>query len=47
MKSNDGFTLIEVLITVLIIGILTAIAIAAYRDYVIRGQLVAGTNQLS
>lgn len=42
-----GFTLIEVMIVVTIIAILTAIALPSYRDYVIRGKLVAGTNALA
>ena len=44
---RGGFTLIEVMITIAIIGILTAIALPAYRNYIIRGKLVAGTNALA
>jgi Tfp pilus assembly protein PilE len=35
------------MITVAIIGILSAIALPAYRDYVLRGQIVDATNALS
>lgn len=36
-QSNAGFTLIEVMIVVAILGILTAIALPAYSDYIMRG----------
>ena len=34
MKKNKGFTLIEVLITVTIIGIMTSVSILSYKNYV-------------
>jgi type IV pilus assembly protein PilE len=46
-SKQQGFTLIEVMITVAIIAILAMLAIPSYRDYLVRGQLTDATTGLS
>jgi type IV pilus assembly protein PilE len=47
MKTNQGFTLIELMITVTIVAILLSVAVPAYQDYVGRGQIIEGQAGLA
>jgi len=45
--NSDGFTMLEVMIVVVIVGILAAIALPNYSDYVKRGKIIEATSALS
>ena len=46
MKKNQGFTLVELMIVIMIIGVLVAIGFPAYQDYVLRAQVAEAHSVL-
>lgn len=47
MKTQNGFSLIELMIVVAVMGVLMAIALPGYNDYVLRGKIPDATSGLS
>ena len=47
MKTQNGFSLIELMIVVTIVGILMAIAVPNYTDYLIKGRIAGASSGLS
>ena len=47
MVRTKGFTLIELMITIAVIAILSAIALPAYTDYITRGKIAEATVTLA
>ncbi|MDT3718926.1 pilin [Pseudomonas oryzihabitans] len=47
MNAQKGFTLIELMIVVAIVGILAAVAIPAYQDYTVRARVSEGLSLAS
>jgi len=46
-KAQQGFTLIELMIVVAIVGILAALALPAYQDYIVRSKVSEGLARLA
>ena len=46
-SMQKGFTLIELMIVIAIIGVLAAVAVPAYQDYIAKSQVVAGLAEIT
>jgi type IV pilus assembly protein PilE len=47
MKYQQGFTLVEIMVVVIIVAILSAVAIPFYQDYTIRAKIPDATSALA